>query len=164
MTKLLKNQKELFSYIDSDFVNLNVNEGVEDTGITLKQVKQEKNFTFKDVFNPDTDYVSQSDVIDWVEKNKEEILKTRHCYLFLLKNSESAYFVADAYECIGKVLLYVRKFADARVWKPGFVYVIILPQRTLESSEKSLSPSETLSLEKMIGKIVMAGYTVTKTK
>ena len=141
--KLIKNQTALFSYIDSDFENWNVDEGVFDS-VPLKAVKREKDFKFSDVFD-DTHYCSQSDAIDWIEKNKEEILNTGYYYFFPLKNSKGVRFVAYAFERGGKVKLRVLKFTSDSVWDAEHGGVIILPQRTL-NLDKTLSSSSSLTL------------------
>lgn len=161
MRKLLKDQKELFSYIDSDFENWNIDEGVSDS-VPLKAVKQEKNFRFSDVFSKN-DYVSQEDVIKWIEENKQEILKTGYYYFFLLMNSQGVRFFAYAFKYYGKVELFVHEFTDDDVWRAEYGNVIILPQRTL-NLDKPLSSSETLTLERAIGICVMNGYQVIKQK
>lgn len=139
--ELIKDQTKLLDYIDPDFVNWKVDEGVGDTGITLNPVKQEKDFRYSDVFNPDTDCISQEDVISWIEKNKEEILKTGYYYIFLLKNSQGDRFVMNVFECIGELSANVYGLGDDIVWLASRGYVVLFPQRTLESSPKTLSSS-----------------------
>lgn len=160
--KLIKDETELFNYIDPDFKNWNVDEGVTDS-VPLKVVKQEKNFKFSDVFN-DTHYCSQEDVINWVKENKDEIIKTGYAYFFPIKNSGGARFVADVFEWDGELKVDVYGLSFDYVWNASDGRVVLFPQRTLNTQKETLSNLDTLTLERAIGICVMNGYNVTKNK
>lgn len=173
--KLLKDQEKLFTYIDSDLKNWNVDEGVQVSGVKLKEKVMDKDFTFKDVFNPYTDYVSQEDVISWVEENKYAIKKTYVYYFFLLKNSKNEFFVAGVYfNDDGRLKLHVHEFSGDLVWRAGYRHRIVVPATSpmFLNTPQTLNPSGSLTLQptdedkielqRAIGICVMNGYKVSK--
>lgn len=163
MTKLIKDQNKLFSYIDSDFENWNVDEGLE-TNLPITNVKtviQNKDFIYKDVFNTNTDCMTQEEVIDFVEKSDKNIFKYAH--LFLLKNIDGEFFVARVRVRAGGLYVNVLRFGLDDVWSAGRLHRVVVPQRELVTLKtQTLGNSDTLTLERAIGICIINGYTVAK--
>src|ERR1035437_8605434 len=126
MKKLIKDATDLFNYIDSDFKNWDVDEGVTES-VKLIPNKLEKNSTFQEMFK-ETNCVSQSDMLDWVENNRDEIFKTGYSYLFPLKNSKGDKFVAYVFRHGGRLEVSVHEFSDGYVWLASDGDIFILPQ------------------------------------
>jgi hypothetical protein len=160
--KLIKNETKLFNYIDPDFENWNVDEGVTDS-VPLKAVKQGKDFTFKEVFN-DTHYCSQEDVIKWVEENKEEIKSTNYNYFFLLKNKEGARFIAYVFEWRGELEVRVDELSHDSVWSASNGDVVLFPQTNKPLETHTPSNLEPMSLEQAIEICKSNGLKVFRTK
>ena len=152
--KLITNETKLFFYIDSDFKNWNVDEGVK-TKVKKLEVKiQEKDFAFKDVFNTETDCVSQEQVIDWVKKNKNTLEKYI-CYFFLLKNSKGEFFVAHVfvYED-GSLRAFVSRFGYGFVWGANHRFRVVVPQLDSKTlSSLTLGNLDSLKLQPFIAEL-----------
>ena len=73
--KLIKDQKNIFSYIDPDFSNWNVDEGISQPTCKVKEFRLEKDSKFSEIFRDAQ--MSQNAVIEWVEKNKQRISQIR---------------------------------------------------------------------------------------
>ena len=152
--KLITNETKLFFYIDSDFKNWNVDEGVK-TKVKKLEVKiQEKDFAFKDVFNTETDCVSQEQVIDLVKKNKNTLEKYI-CYFFLLKNSKGEFFVARVAVVGGGSLdVYADRFECDYVWDAAYRYRVVVPQLDSKTlSTLTLGNLDSLKLQPLIAEL-----------
>ena len=157
--KFLKNKINLFSYIDQDLENWNVDEGVQ-VSVELKSIEQTKDFKFSDVFK-ETDCVSQEDVISFVENNKEECQKYNH--FFLLKNSKNKFFVASVYFDGGaRLKLAVYEFTDVNVWRASDERRIVVPATPLNTQNQTLNHSDPLTLPEAIKIVKDAGYKIIK--
>lgn len=162
MKTLIKDQKDLFAYIDSDFENWNVNEGVTEKALSLNPVKLEKDGTYKEIFK-ETLPVTQEEVIEWATKNKEEILKTGYYYHFLLRNTDGDKFVAYVFKRDGALDVRVHKFSDDYVWDASVGRVFVFPQHDISTlSPSTLGNSDSLSLESAIELVKSNGYKVIK--
>lgn len=153
--KLLKEETKLFTYIDSDFENWGVDDGIKTTGVKLKAIKQDKDFVFKDVFNTETDCVSQSDIIDWINENQEDIKKvdTWKSYFFLLKNSNEKFFVASMYVYSdGSVYVHVYDLPPDDEWRASSGHRIVVPATS--PTVLSNSKLNTQTLNPLVGKIL----------
>ena len=157
--KLLKDQKKLFSYIDSDFENWNVNEGVQVSGVKLETRILEKDSKFSDIFNPETDCISQEDVIKYCEK----LEINKYSTFFLLMNSKKKFFVARAdFGDGGGLRLGVRRLSCGGVWRASGRCRFVLPAKSLDSKIQTLNFSDSLTLEKAIDLLKSANYKIFK--
>lgn len=166
MSKLIKDQTQLFSYIDNDFENWNIDEGIEKPTGELKSIEQTKDFTFKDVFNPETDCVTQEEVIKFVEENKDTDV-FNYIHFFLLKNSEGRFFVAYVVYFYGDDSFRVRvfRFENSPVWDTSNHHRLVAHATSpLILKNQPLSPSEpvTISEQEMIDTLKSKGYIITK--
>lgn len=154
--KLIKDAKGIFQYIDSDFENWGVDEGMHDLGkLQLTSKKLEKDSTFKEMFKAE-DSIAQSDVIKWVEENKDELSDTEY-YSFLLKNSSGEFFVAGVLVRSGGLFVFVDRFEYDSVWYAGRLHRMVVPQLDSQDLNPSaLSPSDSLTLPK---ELVINGIT-----
>ena len=143
--KLIKNETKLFSWTDPDFINWNIDEGVKVKKQKLATKIPDKDFTFKDVFT-ENDVISQSEIIDYVKKHKEEIKKYSH--FFLLKNSSNQFFVAVVRVNSDGSYVNVDRLEYAYVWDAKYARRVVVPQLNLKPLESS--PSETLTLENRV--------------
>lgn len=144
---LIKDQEKLFTYIDSDFENWNVDEGMQKTGKQLETIIQNKNFTYQDVFNTDTDCMTQEEVINFIEKSDKNIFN--HAHFFLLKNTDGKFFVADVRVIADDLYVDVRRFERDYVWFAEYLPRVVVPQRESTALKpETLSPSETLPLQR----------------
>jgi hypothetical protein len=159
-SKRLLKDCNLFSYIDDDFKNWNVDEGVQES-VELKSneaIEQTEDFKFSDVFKK-TDCISQKDVISFVENNTEECKKYYH--FFLLKNSENKFFVARVFFYgDGRLGLDVNMFRDGYVWSASDRHRIFVPATPSNTQNQSLNPSNTLTLTQAIDICKKAGLLV----
>ncbi len=147
---LIKNQKDLFSYIDPDFKNWEVNEGVKAPRRKLEVKIPDKNFTFKDVFTK-KDALTQKEVIEFVKSHKKDF---EHSHFFLLKNSKNKLFVAGV--CLvsdGGLGVGVRRFEHSYVSCAEYRPRLVRPQ---------LASPLTLDLEEAIKVVKEAGYKIIK--
>lgn len=160
----LKNQKKFFGYISSDFDTEDTSEGVSTSGIELKSTIQKKDFTFKDVFNPGTDCISQEDMFAFLEKNKEQT--NYKSYFFLGKNKVGKRLVFDADFRGGKWDLYLDELEDDSVWGASFEHGVVVPQHVPEISEtpRDLDTLDLITLEKAIQTCKANGLRVVRSK
>lgn len=150
MKTLLKDQKKFFSYISSSFDTEDTSEGVSTSGIELKSTIQKKDFTFKNVFNPDTDCISQEDMFAFLEKNKEQTSYTS--YFFLGKNKAGKRLVFGAYFDGGEWRLSLFELEDGHVWNASFEREVVVPKHVPENSE---TPRDLESLAPMTLKLAI---------
>lgn len=157
---LIKNQTQLFSYIDRDFENWKVDEGVQKTGVKLKTITQTKDFKFSDVFKPE-DAIFQEDVIKFVQENH-----IHNSHFFLIKNSKGNLFVVDVNRNgwpSGPLRAHVHEFTDDDIWFSENEYRIVVPAKTSNTSE-TLSTSDTLTLKQAVSICKQNGLKVTREK
>ena len=135
MNNLIKNETKLFQWIDPDFENWNVDEGIKAKKQKLATKIPDKDFTFKDVFKEE-DAISQEEVIDYVKEHKKEIEKFSH--LFLLKNSKGEFFVASVLVLsVGELGVCVYRLEYSSVWFAGGRRRVVVPQLALEPFDLS---------------------------
>jgi len=135
MNNLIKNETKLFQWIDPDFENWNVDEGIKAKKQKLATKIPDKDFTFKDVFKEE-DAISQEEVIDYVKEHKKEIEKFSH--LFLLKNSKGEFFVASVLVLsVGELRVDVYRLGFSGVWGAGRRRRVVVPQLALEPFDLS---------------------------
>lgn len=157
----------LFSYIDSDFRNYKADEALPGRkDLIVEPKKLEKNSTYKEIFNPETDVMTQSEILDFVEHNREFCLANWSTQ-FLFR-SYGNLFVAGVFKDGGALYVSVRRFSGDRVWNAGRGRVFVFPQQSTSTlGETSLGSSDTLTLESLelkeaIDLVKSKGYTVFK--
>lgn len=140
----------LFSYIDPDFRNYKADEVLPGReNLIVKVKKLEKNSTYKEIFNPDTDVMSQSEILDFVEHNKEFCLSSWSVH-FLFR-SHGNLFVAYMGVYSDGLYVFVYRFESDDVWNAGSLTRMVVPQQpTSALGETSLGSSDTLSLSHAI--------------
>ena len=169
--KLIKDS-DLFSYIDSDFKNWNLNEVKESKEINISVYEMNKNSTFKDIFesistNLDSLAMTQGQIIEFCKNHKDELVKNYIRNFFLFKNNDDFFVAYVNFDRDGSLDVIVYKFSYGYVWLAGRrrrVVVRNLELSTLDPSDPlTLRPSDTSELDKAIELCKANGLTVTKT-
>jgi hypothetical protein len=144
MSKLIKDQDKLFSYIDSNFKNWNIDEGVETKKRKLETKILEKDGKFTD-FLKEKDVLTQEEVIKYVEEYKQDF---NYTHFFLLKNSEGKFFVASVHvDDDGRLDVRVSPLEYDVMWHANYQHRVVVPQldsKTLKT--KTLGNLDTLLL------------------
>jgi hypothetical protein len=145
---IIKDQKDLFDYIDSDFENWNVDDGGE-YNPNVKEKIMEINFKFSDVFT-DKDVVTQQQIIDWVTENKDKI--KNEITFFLVKNSNGTRFVVVVYVRGDELKVRMDEFEHVYVWSGSNLHRVftadtVTPKTPTLSHSDSLKKVEDLAIE-----------------
>lgn len=166
---LIQDERKLFSYIDSDFEYLMLNDTYTAPKIKAEVYEMEKDGTFKDIFtsldsNIDNLVMTQGQIIDFCKNHGDKLLDTGYGNLFLLK-SRKDYFVADvSVDGGGSLEVGVDRFGFASVCYASLRHRVVVPQLktkklktdslTLKTLEKRLEKIEDI-LEKIRGFLVL---------
>lgn len=161
--ELIINEKTLFSgYLDSGFRSIKNNEKTINTEMAVLEL--DKNVTFVRMFtHPEEMYVTQGQVIDFINNHKDKLIQNGYGNFFLLK-SNNEFFVANVYVYdVGGLEVYVDSFSDDYIWYGDFRHYVFLPQQSLKYFESSsLDTSIPLSLDDAIKLLKENGYKITR--
>lgn len=145
--KLIKDQKKLFNYIDSDFEGYGANKiGTPQDKTDLAVLELTENMTFKQMFtNPEGMALTQEQIIFFIENNKDKLRDDGYATFFLFK-SGTAFFVANVDVNSDGLRVYVCRFVHDGVWGAERRRRVVVPQLEI----KALIPSDTEILEPFV--------------
>ena len=143
---------DVFSYIDSDFTNWNLDVKSPKTESTeMAVLEMDKDGTFKDIFtsiNPNLDSMclTQAQIIRFCEKNKDK-LRTDGCGTFFLFKKDNEHFVAYVrVNSVGTLFVDVGRFSHDYVWRAGRRHRVVSPQVALKLEPETLGNLDSLTL------------------
>ncbi|MBI2279003.1 MAG: hypothetical protein HYU81_03010 [Candidatus Brennerbacteria bacterium] len=133
-SETLAKATDIFTYIDSDFVNYGADEAGSATGETPASVyEMVQNATFAQMFGSLSNdlnklCLTQSQIKNFVRKHRGW-LRTDGYGTFFLFRSKGKFFVADVFVRSGGALrLRVRRLEDGSVWFAGGWLRLVVPQ------------------------------------
>lgn len=134
INKYIGKARDVFkSYIDPDFKNYGCNNSniseVRDLPFLFKELTE--NMTFSQMFNKDTDVMSQSEIIEFCRNNSSDLSQNGNVTFFLFK-VEDQFFVADVRVFSDGLSVYVHGFEDGRVWSAEYFLRLVVPQYECE--------------------------------
>lgn len=144
---------KLFSYIDSDFKNFEMDKKAKPTkAIKVDVMEIDKNGMFKDYFtDPEEQAMTQGQILEFIKEHKDYLRQDGYATFFLFKNGSDFFVARVDLRDGGRLLVYVGPFSRDDVWDGEYRHRLVVPQLTLsESSSESIKPSETLTLESRI--------------
>ncbi len=158
--KLLKQNKNKYEYFDSDFENWNVDEGLTaKRGTTVAVLTEDK--TYSQIYtDPETQCVSQEDVMDFIESHQDDLKE--HWHHFLIKNSKGEFFVVRVVLRGGGLFFNLSRLDYAHVWYGNYRYRYAAAEGTSILNAESLGTSDSLTLERAISLCKASGYQVIK--
>ena len=155
---------DVFSYIDSDFENWNMDNKQPKTQETEMAVLEiDRDGTFKEIFGkPNLDKcLTQTQIIEFCKSHKDQLRDDGYANLFIFKE-QSEFFVARVRLSSGGALeVSVYRFSRDCVWGAEYRHRIVVPQLALkyfEADPLTLSPSVSEAIEI----VKKAGYVVYK--
>lgn len=153
----------LFSWIDSDFKNWELNKEEDSKAITKFEVLElDKDATFKEIFTqPEKQWMTQSQMLTFIRENKDKLREDRCNTFFLLKKGID-FFVARVSVGSSGLCVGVDRFEDGRVWNADSRPRVVIPQ--LDSESLILSPLDSLTLEQAIKICKENGLKITREK
>lgn len=163
---LIKDSK-LFTYIDSDFVKYGADiPNKQNTPALLCEVKElTENMTFKQMFDtPDTQWLTQGQILQFIENNKDKLRDGSYATFFLFKSGED-FFVTSVRVSSSGLCVRVYRLGYGPVWDAESRLRLVVPQLETKSlNTKSLSTLESLALtdEQAIEHLKSNGYKITK--
>ncbi len=138
-TEILADAKDLFSYIDSDFINYNANEkgpATPETSVGVYELTQ--NATFSQMFgelNKDIKKLclTQHQIKNFVKKYRKW-LRAEGYGTFFLFESKGNFFVADArFDSRGDLSVYVDNLGDFAVGDADVRHRLVVPQLAIQN-------------------------------
>lgn len=152
--------KDVFCYIYSDFTNWELNkESKPQPKTDLAILEMTKNATFEQMFNKETDYLTQAQIIEFCKNHKELLRQDGYATFFLFKVKDE-YFVAHVNVRSYGLYVYVHRLEYDIVWYADYQHRFVVPQLALSTLE--ISPLETLTLNKAIKLCKNNGFRVIK--
>lgn len=152
--KQIKDATDIFSYIDSDFSNLNVKdtEGTVKREVPLDIYDLTEDKTFKQMFtDPENQWVTQEEVIDFCKNRKKELSSW---FTFFLLKSGNGLFVADVRVCSDGLYVFVRLFEDDYAWLAEYAHRVVVPHLGSQSTNKdSFTPEHSDTLLERLDKL-----------
>lgn len=130
---LIKDAKDLFSWIDSDFENYGASEPQKITKKTELEVYElTENGTFKDIFkNPEQQCLTQGQILDFVKNHKDKLRTDGYATFFLFKSNNN-FFVAFLRFGAGGLDARVHRFEGGHVWDAERRHRVVMPTMTKE--------------------------------
>lgn len=163
--KQIKDQTQLFRYIDSGFEKWNVVEDkqVEKRELNIFELKEDKNST--QIFDkPEEQWVTQEELIDFCENRKDELQDNESSNLFLLKSSDKFFVVVVEFIGADRLGVYVYGLSYDAVWHASSRHRFVLPATKpviLNSTETLKTSDPEMSTEKALNYLLEQGYKVT---
>lgn len=163
-TKLIKDAKYVFYWIDSDFANYGLTtEEIETVPTNVEIFEMDKDATFRELFtDPEHQWMTQEQVITFVTNEKDKLQQDGYATFFLLKK-DNQFFVAEVLVVSVGLGVGVFRFGHDDVWRAVDRHRVVVPRldtQTLKSA--SLSNLETLTLESAIKIVKDNGFKVIK--
>ena len=127
--EILANAKDVFAWIDKDFVNWGANEtGQATESIPVAVYEMAKNANFKDMFgslgNPD---LTQAQIKDFVKQHRDWLRTDGYGTFFLFKSNGNM-FVADVRVVFDGLHVGVDRFGYSYVWNAAGRHRVVVPQ------------------------------------
>lgn len=136
--------KGVFSYIDSDFKNWNLDTiSPETKEINAAVLEMDKNANFKDMFgsiSKDTDAMcmTQAQILRFIQDHKDHLRTDGYSTFFLFKENDGV-FVADVnFFDDGLLEVFVFRLSDVDVWRAESRHRIVCPQVALTNDSSAL--------------------------
>ena len=150
--KLIKDS-QLFSYIDADFTNWNLNQKGKTKPQELEVFELDREITFKEMFvTPQKMALTQEQILYFLENYKDKLGDDNNV-TFFLSQSNGVFFVARVrVDSDDSLIVSVLRFEDSNVWHAGYRHRVVVPQLKLENSITSnfeTFESLTLRIEKL---------------
>ena len=158
---------KLFYYIDSDFKNYGADElGEKQPATELAVCELTEDMMFQQMFTkPDEMALTQSQILEFIENNKDKLRQDGYATFFLFK-SKGNFFVARVRVGSDGLYVLVGRFEGGHVWDAEYRHRLVVPQLTLKylSDTETLEPLVPAAItdEQAIAHLKANGYKITK--
>jgi len=158
---------KLFYYIDSDFKNYGADElGEKQPATDLAVCELTEDMTFKQMFTkPDEMALTQSQILEFIEDNKDKLRQDGYSTFFLFKSKGNFFVAGVGVRSVG-LSVRVYRFENDGVWGAAGRHRMVVPQLTLKylSDTETLEPLVPTAItdEQAIVHLKANGYKITK--
>ena len=130
--EILADAKDVFAWIDNDFVNWGANEpgqSTEATSVQVYEMTKDANFNnmFESLGNPENLCLTQAQIKGFVKKHRDWLRTDGYGTFFLFKSNGNM-FVADVYVSSDGLYVNVYRFGYSFVWDAEYRHRVVVPQ------------------------------------
>lgn len=138
-TELIKNAKDMFKYIDRDFVGYGASQIQNETPESKLDIyEMVEDATLTQIFNTETDVMTQGQILEFVKNHKDKLRTDGYATFFLFKSNKN-FFVADVgFGGDGTLGVDVDRLEGGLVYGASYRHRVVIP-----NNEKEETPDTT---------------------